>query len=322
MRAVLLLNTTAGRVRSEPALANPDTWRRWFEAAGIAVEIWCGPAGDLESAARQAAQSPVDCVAVAGGDGTVHTVAQVFAGDPKPLAVLPAGTLNHFARDVGMPMDLDAAVRVIAAGYVRRIDLGEVQSRVFVNNSSVGIYSRMVLLRDALRPHSRWGKFLAMFRAFVRVLRRFPRLTVTLHVQGQTVTRTVPLVLVSNNPYETGWPRLGRRTALDSGLLSVYVVRCSTRFSLLRCIFQALRNRLDAIGSIESFVAAEVTIAPRRKHVFVSLDGEVERLAGPLTYRSRPRALAIIAPEPSAAPQISTITSAVQPSAVGAHLRP
>ncbi|HUG90971.1 MAG TPA: diacylglycerol kinase family protein [Planctomycetaceae bacterium] len=303
MRAILLVNTSAGRIRSEPSLADPAAWQRRFRAAGMEGEAWCVPAFEVAPAAQQAARSDADCVVAAGGDGTVRTIAEALAGGDKPLAVLPVGTLNHFARDLGMPLDVDEALRVIATGQVRRIDIGEVNGRVFVNNSSVGIYSRMVLLRDAQRPPSRWRKFLAMAVACVRILRRFPRLTATLRVAGQAISRTVPLIVICNNPYETAWPQLGRRPELDGGRLGVYVVRCSSRFELLRCVFRALRNRLDRIDSIEMTLTTALSIATHRRRLRVSLDGEVERLSTPLTYRCRPRELLVIAPPPVGPPR-------------------
>lgn len=296
MKAILLLNQSAGRVRAEPQLADPAAWQPRFAAAGIEVDVWCHPAREIAAQAERAASSDADCVIAAGGDGTIRAVAEAVCATNKPLAVLPVGTLNHFARDLGMPADLDEALRVIATAVPRRIDIGTVNGRVFVNNSSIGIYSRMVLLRDAQHPRSRWGKFLAMTRAFFRVLRRFPQFTAAMRIEGETVTRTTPLILLSNNPYESGWPQLVRRHQLNGGRLGIYVVRCASRFDLLRCVFRALRQRLDRVDSIERLLAPEITIATRRKHVLVSLDGEVQRLHTPLHYRCRPGGLLVVAP--------------------------
>jgi diacylglycerol kinase family enzyme len=297
MRAILLLNPAAGRLKNNRSLADPVSWRRRFETAGIDADVWIAPAADLAEAARRAADSDADCVVVAGGDGTLRTVAEVLAGGKMPLGVLPAGTLNHFARDIGMPQDLDAAVRALADARPDRIDVGELNGRLFVNNSSVGIYSQMVLLRDAQRPSSPRHKLFAMLWASWRVLRRFPRLMANVQLEtGEDVTRTVPLILISNNPYETGWPRLGRRSELGSGRLGVYVVCCSTRGQLLWCALQAVRNRLDRVPAVESFLAPSVTIETRRSSVPVSLDGEVMHLVPPLRYRCRPRELLVLRP--------------------------
>ena len=320
MKAILLLNQSAGRVRAEPHLANPAAWRPRFAAAGIEVEVWCQPAQEIAAAAGRAASSDADCVIAAGGDGTIRTVAEAVATTGKPLAVLPVGTLNHFARDLGMPADLDEALRVIATAEPRLIDIGEVNGHVFVNNSSIGIYSRMVLLRDAQHPRSRWSKFLAMTRAFFRVLRRFPRFTAAMHIQGRTVARTTPLILISNNPYASGWPQLVRRHQLNGGRLGIYVVGCATRFDLLRCLFRALRQRLDRVESISQFLAPEVTIETRRRHVLVSLDGEVRRLHTPLHYRCRPGGLLVIAPALTSQPPSSSgvaLDAPVPPLAAG-----
>lgn len=297
MRAILLLNPAAGRIKEDASLADPAAWERRFDEAGIQTEVWSTPGAAIEKAARRAADSDSDCVFVAGGDGTVRSVAEVLVGGNKPLGVLPAGTLNDFARDLGIPAALDEALRVIAAGQIDRVDVGEVNGRVFVNNSSVGLYSRIVLERDALRPTSRRQKFVAMLRASWRVLRRFPRFTAMIQLDGgEADARTVPLILISNNPYETGWPKLGRRSDLDQGRLGVYVVGCTTRAQLVWCAFQAIRSRLDRVAAVESFLASAVAIETRRREVLVSLDGEVMRLRPPLRYRSRPRDLLVLRP--------------------------
>lgn len=298
MRAILLLNAAAGRIKEDSSLADPAALKQWFETVGVDVEVWSTPAAEIENAARRAADSDVECIIVVGGDGTVRSVAEVLAGGTKPLGVLPAGTLNHFARDLGMPADLDEAIQKLVTAQIDRVDVGEVNGRVFVNNSSVGIYSQMVLQRDALRPASRRHRFVAMLRASWRVLRRFPRFTATIQLDsGEPEARTVPLILISNNPYETGWPKLGRRSDLNQGRLGVYVVRCATRGQLVWCAFQAIRNRLDQIAALESLLASAVAIETERRTVLVSLDGEVMQFRPPLRYRSRARDLLVLRPQ-------------------------
>src|SRR5262249_1860097 len=143
----------------------------------------------------------VDAVVAAGGDGTVSTIAAALAGGDVPLAVLPLGTLNHFARDLGMPATIADAARAIADGAVDRVGVGEVTGRIFVNNSSRGLYPLVVASREADQRATGHGKWRAMLTAIWRVLRRFPLLAVQVRSAAGAVTARTPFVFVGNNAY-------------------------------------------------------------------------------------------------------------------------
>ena len=162
---------------------------------------------------------------VGGGDGTVGTVAGVMAGTGVPLGILPLGTLNHFAKDLGLPLDVVGAARLIAAAVTRDVDVAEVNGRVFVNNSSVGIYPLMVTDRDLRRRRHGLGKWLAMSLAFVRMLWRFPRRRLRLRAEGWTTPYRTPCLFVGNNEYSMELLSLGQRRRLDGGELWLGVVK-------------------------------------------------------------------------------------------------
>src|SRR6185295_8621198 len=126
-----------------------------------------------------------------------------------------------FARDVGVPLDLDGAVATIEAGHVSEVDVGEVNGRVFLNNSSVGLYPTAVAEREELRHRHGGGKWLAMFSVSLDLFRRFPLLDVTLHAEERAMALTTPFVFVGNNRYDMSLFALGTRASLQDGLLSV-----------------------------------------------------------------------------------------------------
>ena len=294
MRATILANVSAGRLREDPTLL--DRVARRFAEAGVDADLRRLKGAAIDGEARRTLDSTADRVIVAGGDGTVRSVAQVFAGSDKPLGILPLGTLNHFARDLGIPVDSEEeAATTLATGPVARIDVGEVNGQVFVNNSSIGIYSQMVLERDAAKPRTRRRKFLAMAAACARVLYRFPLLTAEMETKGErTALPATPLIMISNNPYSGPWPHPATRDRLDTGQLGIYPVRCSTRLGLMHCAWDVFRGRMDSIGSIEPVYAPQVTIRSRHRRLMVSLDGEVVRLTTPLVYQSRKLALHVV----------------------------
>ena len=141
-----------------------------FHAVGIDARIITLSREQSPTEAARTATAGAAAVIAAGGDGTVSAVAAGLVGSPTLLGVLPLGTLNHFAKDLHIPLELEAAVSVIAAGRVARIDAGQVNDRVFINNSSIGIYPSVVEIREELRRagHAKWP---AMAIATVRVLR-------------------------------------------------------------------------------------------------------------------------------------------------------
>lgn len=300
MKAVVLLNASAGLlVASEAPITVQRVWDA-FQRAHLDAEIQAVRHEGLAAAAQRAATSDADIVVLGGGDGTLNTGAAALAGGPKPLGILPLGSLNHFARDLGIPHDLDEAVATIARGQVTEVDVGEVNDRIFLNNSSIGLYPSAVAQREELRHRRREGKWLAMLTACIEVLRRFPLLDVTLQVEDRAVALTTPFIFVGNNRYEMSLFSPGRRTSLQRGELSLYVARNGGRAALLRLAIRALLGRLEQERDFHSFGLQRVEIRSRRRSLRVSLDGEIAQMTSPIRYSIRARSLSVFAPPPDA----------------------
>jgi len=245
---------------------------------------------------KQAVEQGCEILVAGGGDGTINTGAQAVIGRDVRLGVLPLGTLNHFAKDLGIPLDLAEAARVITSGRRRAVDVAAVNDRVFVNNSSIGLYPHVVRHRDEMRERLGHGKWLAMFLAIVAVFRRFPLVRVRLSVHGEDWVRTTPFVFVGNNQYEIESFNLGGRTSLEKGDLCVYFANRTGRWGMVRLALRALLGRLRQDQDFNALCATEVTIDTSRPHLPVAFDGEVEQMKPPLTYRIRPRALNVMLP--------------------------
>jgi len=291
-RFTVVLNATSGAKDDEVA----GRVRAALAAAGISATIRVGHGSEVARLARHAVDDPAcDVVIAAGGDGTVSAVAGAVAGTEKLLAVLPTGTLNHFAKDLGMPAELDDAAAAIASARVHRIDVAEVNGIPFVNNSSVGIYPRIVLERERLRRRFGHGKWLATAWGLVAVVLRLRPLSLRFRWPGGTAVRRTTFAFIGNNEYDTALLETQRRKALDGGVLGVFVGTERTRRALLRLAVRAALRRIDA-RDVEALEVREITLESHRGTLWVAVDGEVRRLRPPLHYRIRPCSLLMLAP--------------------------
>ena len=246
--------------------------------------------------ARKAASEPYNVIVAAGGDGTVNSVASAIIESDKILGVLPLGTLNHFARDLGIPSDLQEAARTIIAAHTIEVDAAEVNNRIFLNNSSLGLYPMIVREREK-RQRLGFQKWPAFVWATIQALRRNPFLDVRLRVNNELLDRTTPFVFVGNNEYAMDLFNIGMRNRLDRGVLSIYITHGTSRLKLIALALRALVGRLRNDKDFLALRSDEVKIQTARKRVRVAFDGEIEVMTAPLEYRVRSRALRVIVPK-------------------------
>ena len=247
-------------------------------------------------AALEAGRAHVGTVVVAGGDGTVSTVAAMLAGTPATIGVLPLGSLNHFARDLGIATDLDKAVAVIAARRIRRVDVGTVNDRVFVNNVSIGVYPSVVEAREELRRQG-YRKWPAMVLAIVRILRHYRGVRVTITVGERRVDRRTPFVFIGNNEYTIQGTTLGQRLSLAGGQLFVYLTPQIRAWQLPRLVMRALLGLQLKRDDIEILSGPEVRVEiPGTGRVRLSIDGENTTMTTPLRCRTSAASLNVLSP--------------------------
>jgi diacylglycerol kinase family enzyme len=296
-RLLVLVNRASGTAARDGE-ALQERLGRAFAAAGRAVEIRLVGPGELADIVL-AGRDEHSAIVVAGGDGSVSTAAAALAGTGTALGVLPCGTLNHFARDLGLPGGLEAAVAALASGVVARVDVGEVNGRVFVNNSSVGIYAAIVADRDRQRRDRDRAKWLALVIAGARALRHYRRRRLTVSVDGQTWQRRTSLLFVGNNSYKLHFPYMGARSRLDGGRLCLFAI-FGRGWRLVRLALLALVGAADTDRDFEGIEGLrEVIVTSAEAELPVAIDGEIEWLPTPLHYRIRPLALTVIRPRPT-----------------------
>ena len=292
----VIINVNSGAGQAE-ALRHRLTQQ--FESAALTPRLRFARGGvELIRLAESAGRGQSAAVVAGGGDGTVSAVAAALAGTGKALGVLPLGTFNYFAQHLGIPTELAAAVGVIAAGHARTIDVGEVNGRLFLNNSSLGLYPSII--RERERGYRRWGRsrwaaYVAVGRALTR---RVGHMTVRLlQAEGREVSCRTPLIFIGNNEYQIESFNLRGRRCFARGELALYVTAPVGRLGLLRLAMQALAGQLRAAQEIEVSCTREVWVETRRRRLPVVLDGEVAVLESPLHYQVRRDALRVLVPQ-------------------------
>ncbi len=266
---------------------------------GVQAHIVVARSGDeLSPLAARAVSEKSRPVVAGGGDGTVNAVAGALVGTDTALGVLPIGTLNHFAKDLGIPLRLEDAVRNVFTGQVTKVDVGEVNGRIFVNNSGVGLYPHIVRQREEQQRHGH-VKWMAFVLAVGSVLRRYSRLRVRLHMdEAEALARVTPFVFVGNNRYEIAGLEIGRRASLDSGLLWVCMAPRTGRRNLVCMALRALTGRVTD-HELNASEVEEISVQTATPRVNVSTDGEVSVMDAPLHYRISPQALDVVVPAES-----------------------
>ena len=291
--AVCILNGAAGSNRGAQA---KEQLTELFAGHGAHPRIVLARnGGEIGELARDAVAQGSRIVVAGGGDGTISAVAGALVGTEAALGVLPLGTLNHFARDLQIPLDLEAAVATIFTGRVVRIDVGQVNERVFLNNSSIGIYPWIVREREHGQKSGR-GKWAAFGLAVLSVLKRYSLLHTRLRVDEEDAPeRRTPFIFIGNNAYESKGLNIGQRRTLDLGRLWVCRAPPAGRGKLFLLAVQHAFGS-GRVPELEIFDAQHVSVRTRVPRLLVAADGEVVSLETPLRYRTLPGALRVIVP--------------------------
>jgi diacylglycerol kinase family enzyme len=233
-------------------------------------------------------------VGVAGGDGSLASVAGVAVEADVPFVCVPFGTRNHFAQDLGLDVGDPLACLAAFDGVERRVDIGRAGERWFVNNVSLGLYASFV--HDPGRKTR--NRLVALVRLLPATLGRSRTpLDLSLHVEGREEHRSVLLLLVGNNAYElTTLAELGARSRLDEGRLYAYAIEAVRRRTLLALLARAGVGRVQDADGWSQWAAETFGLAAKRDHLHAAIDGEPVVLSAPLQLEVRPRALRVLVP--------------------------
>ncbi len=286
MRVLVVHNANSGS-------ADLQAIRTAFSSLGTDVEYI--PISTTRLASK-ITNSKANVVVAAGGDGTVNAVAQYVIDSKRTLGIIPAGTLNHFARALDIPLDIGEAAKLIVEGSTRVVDVGGVNKRIFVNNSSIGVYPRSLRIREEYQKSI--GKWPAAVIGLLRSIIRPRHYFVEMRINGDMHTFRTPFVFVGNNEYQLNGPELGGRATLDSGQLAVYIVKATTPLAIIGSLLRVFVTKRRRTRGFAIYLTDSCTIHTRRRHALrVACDGEAFLLNTPLRYESRHNQLRVIAPK-------------------------
>jgi diacylglycerol kinase family enzyme len=292
-----ILNKDGGTLRTMDLDALCAMATDLFAREGHELDCKIVAGKDVEKALKAAANDPsVEAVIAGGGDGTISAAAGIAFKSNKPLGVLPAGTMNLFARALGMPLELDRALAAIARGEVDRIDIATANGRPFVHQFGVGIHARLVRIRNGMVYRSRVGKMLASLRAILAAAVNPPRFEVELHTEKGDRTATATGVAISNNPLDDSPVPVAM--TLNSGRLGVYVAHSVSTRELLNLALDVMSGRWRANPAVSETEVRDLILRfPKRKRgTHAVVDGELIDLEKAVDLQLHPLALPVIRP--------------------------
>ena len=280
---------------------NKDALRGEIEAAftayGWKVEFILASRQNLRKLTEQAVAQAPGAIVVAGGDGTINTVASACVEAKRPLGLLPAGTFNFAARNLGVSTEVTEAVAVIVKGQIRQIDIGEINGRIFLCGAGLGLYTRMLEQREHDKRRFGRNRLVAFLSGIRCLLRRHPLFAAELVADGQTQRHfTTTLFFGCNALQLEHFNAIGAAECPRHQKLAVLSLKLRSRWHVIVAAWAALMGRLDALDTANAFCATTVHVQTRRRVLKLGIDGEVVRLRSPLDVRLRRGALQVFAP--------------------------
>jgi diacylglycerol kinase family enzyme len=294
----VLVNRLAGETVVGPAHLGREAMVERFREQGMDADVaWVEPEA-LESELIKARDGNWESVVIGGGDGTVNTAARILAGSDTPLAILPMGTFNYFARFLDLPMDVEQAIASLASASSERYDLVEVNGRIFLSHSAIGTFPHYIMERIILQRKYGLSKIPAMLLGIARTLLHHQVLVMTTVIEGSSRIVPTPSLVVGNNagvlsplygPGET-------RESLKDGKFTLFLGRRLSRWATAWSWARSFLGRVDVHKDWERLDIEHCTIDAPRKTVLVTVDGELAIMQPPLTYRIRPSLLRLLVP--------------------------
>ncbi len=297
MRFLAVLNRDGGTLRTTDIESFTKRTAEVLASAGHSVAFEIVSGGELvQSLERSAAANGVETVLVGGGDGTISAAASILMKSGKTLAILPAGTMNLFARSLLIPQQLDAAIDSFATGEVKSVDMATANGKPFVHQFSIGLHAKMVDLRDKMEFNSRLGKIGASVRAAFHTLKNPPSLKVRLRIGDTEIATRTSGIGVSNNLFGEG--HLPYADIPDGGVLGIYVTVAKRRVDMVLHSLNMLRGkwRDNSHVDIHESEAVEIRLLSDHRKFASVIDGELNQLEKTTILRILPKALNVLVP--------------------------
>jgi|AntRauTorcE11897_2_1112592.scaffolds.fasta_scaffold00280_22 diacylglycerol kinase family enzyme len=251
---------------------------------------------DVEKEVERLLTLGIDLLVIGGGDGTVRTGARYVADTDIPMLVLALGTKNNFVRDAGIPKDPESAIHLLDQMQTRKIDVGEVNGHIFINNATLGLYPNLVREREEKTDKHGWSKWRAKIVAVMVVMRRLPLMRMTVESKEFRIKLFTPFLFVGNNEYENITNSDVNRPSLDKGKLWLCMAKSPRFLELFKMAWQLSIKSIKETENLDTRLLTNVQVNPRKYNVTVAVDGENITLKTPLNFRIRRKSLRIVVP--------------------------
>jgi diacylglycerol kinase family enzyme len=254
---------------------------------------------DLGMAIRRAVEAGHPALVAAGGDGTIAAVAEAALAHGRRLGILPAGTFNFVARGLGIPEELDAAVRTLVGGTVQPTTVGEVNGRLFLNNASLGLYPAILREREGI--YRRWGRsrIAAHWSVVKAIFGAFRPLHLRVTADGRVIRARTPLLFVARSAFQLDRYGLPGADAVGAGRFALFLVPDVPPLRLFLIMLRLALGGVRPGRDIELVTCDEITVETSRRRLLVARDGERGPMTSPLTFRLHRDALQVIAADSS-----------------------
>lgn len=296
-RATVVLNRESGAVSSMGPESLAADLTAEFLKTGVTADVRLVKGAELEATLKEAREDEREIVVVGGGDGTVASAAALLAGGAKPLGVLPLGTFNIVARDLGIPLDWKEAVAALAKAPATQMDLLEVNGGLYCCVCVLGFFPALKMAQP--EHHGNWVvRTLQTTMLAFRSMATFPPLDLSLKVDGREIRRRTRFALIANNDYEEMFGLIPKRKSIDGGYFTLYVSNHRTNWGMGKALLSWILGRYKQDKEVTIYQATEMEIHVRRqRRVPAMVDGEVEKLSSPLKLKTLPGALRVLKPE-------------------------
>ncbi len=299
----VILNRESGTLANLGPSLVEDELKSLFEGLGCEVSIRNLPGKEVSAAIKEARDGDAEAVIVGGGDGTVAAAATILSGQSKPLGILPLGTFNLAARDVGMPLDWREAAEWLVSAPAGEMDLLDVDGKLFLCVVVLGFYPSLAMGQPEY--HGNW--IIKSFRTLFQTLRgvaMYPPLHLQFTSDGTVQVHRTRMALMANNDYEDMFGLIPKRSSLDAGYFTVYISKHDSAWGLFRSVVSWILGKWKQDREITVIRATDLEIDVKRKRrVAAMMDGELERLTLPVRVKLRPKALWVIAPRLKPTPE-------------------
>lgn len=296
MKIGAVINNSSGTLKSKEAkdrlkLIKKNLKNRVTEGCLSVVD-----GSEVEQEVKRILSMDIELLVIGGGDGTVSTGARHVANTDIPLLVLALGTKNNFARDAGIPKNPENAIPLLDKLRINKIDVGEVNGHIFINNATIGLYPYIVREREEKTDRHGWSKWRAKISALMIVLKRLPLMRMTIETKEFRINLFTPFLFLGNNEYENITASDVNRPCLDKGRLWLCNAHSPRFWSLLKMAWQLNFSSIKETENLTTHLLTEVQVKPRKRNVTVAIDGENIKLKAPLYFRIRKKVLRVVVP--------------------------